>query len=179
MELFYAEGIGAVGVDTLVERAGVSKPTLYTQFGSKEGLVAAVLDRRRERRQRALTAFLESSTDDPKEKLLSVFEWVALDQDRTGSRGCAFINAAVELPDPNHPGRAVIAEYKEWLRATLSTLAAEAGLSDPEGMGHALLLLIDGAHARILVTGDPEEMTRSRSTANSLLSHTTTSTPGG
>lgn len=169
IELFYAEGIGAVGVDTLVERAGVSKPTLYAQFGSKAGLVAAVLDRRRKRRQWAITAFLEESEADPKEKLLSVFEWMARDQSLVGSRGCPFVNAAVELPDPAHPARVVIAEHKDWLRSTLTALSAQAGLADPEELGNALLLLIDGAHARVLVMGDHGEMSRTRATADRLI----------
>lgn len=158
--LFYAQGIGAVGVDAVVARSGVSKPTLYAQFGSKDGLIAAVLDRRRESRQEALTEFLAAVTSPPECRLLSVFDWLALGHAKPGFRGCPFTNAAVELTDPDHPGRAVILAYKTWLRTTLSGLAAEADLADPEDLGSDLLLLIDGANARVVHSGDRDAMHR-------------------
>ncbi|MGW0039929.1 TetR/AcrR family transcriptional regulator [Gordonia sp. NPDC003376] len=153
-EIFYAEGIGAVGVDRLVAEAGVTKPTLYAQFGSKANLVAEVLDRRRLDRQEALVAFLETIDGEPIDRLLSVFDWLAEGHGRSGFRGCPFTNAAVELPDPLHPARQVISSYKAWLRASLSELAAEAGLENPNQWGSDLQLLIDGANARVVVDDD-------------------------
>jgi AcrR family transcriptional regulator len=161
-EVFYAEGIRATGVDTLAARAGVSKPTLYAQFGSKEGLVAAVLDRRRETRQEQLAAMLDAMPATGEDRLLAVFDWLAEGHGSSGFRGCPFTNAAVELPDPAHPARAVISAYKNWLRDTLARLAAEAGLSD-------LLLLIDGANARVVVADDRSAMRRARSAAARLI----------
>lgn len=169
-EVFYAEGIRATGVDTLVARAGVSKPTLYARFGSKEGLVAAVLDRRRRDRQEQLTAFLAESGATGEQRLLAVFDWLAEGHGRSGFRGCPFTNAAVELPDPAHPARVVISEYKSWLRETLARLAAEAGLADPGELGSDLLLLIDGANARVVVADDRTAMRRARSAAARLIS---------
>lgn len=157
-EVFYTEGIRATGVDTLVARAGVSKPTLYAQFGSKENLVAAVLDRRRVARQQALSAFLARHDTAGEGRLLAVFDWLAAGHGRSGFRGCPFTNAAVELPDPAHPARAVISAYKDWLRSTLTALAAEAGLADPDELGLQLLLLIDGANARVVVADDRSAM---------------------
>ena len=98
-EVFYAEGIRATGVDTLTERAGVSKPTLYSQFGSKENLVAAVLDQRRVRRQQAMAAYLGQVGGTGAARLLAVFDWLASGHSRDGFRGCPFTNAAVELPE--------------------------------------------------------------------------------
>lgn len=169
-EVFYTEGIRATGVDALVKRAGVSKPTLYAQFGSKEQLVAAVLDRRRRTRQQALADFLATSAETGEGRVLAVFDWLAESHGRAGFRGCPFTNAAVELPDPGHPARAVISDYKTWLRQTLARLAADAGLSDPDGLGSDLLLLIDGANARVVVAGDRSAMSRARSAAARLLS---------
>jgi AcrR family transcriptional regulator len=169
-EVFYAEGIRATGVDTLVARAGVSKPTLYAQFGSKEGLVAAVLERRRRDRQQQLTVFLAGSSTIGEQRLLAVFDWLAQGHGRSGFRGCPFTNAAVELPDPTHPARVVIAEYKNWLRDTMAALAAEAGLSEPKELGSDLLLLVDGANARVVVADDRTAMRRARSAAARLIS---------
>lgn len=168
-EVFYAEGIRATGVDALVARAGVSKPTLYAQFGSKEGLIAAVLDRRRQDRQTQLTTFLAETDAEGEQQLLAVFDWLAEGHGRSGFRGCPFTNAAVELPDPTHPARVVISEYKDWLRTTLARLAADAGLVDPEGLGFDLLLLIDGANARVVVADDRTAMRRARSAAARLI----------
>ena len=168
-EVFYAEGIRATGVDTLAARAGVSKPTLYAQFGSKEGLVAAVLDRRRETRQEQLTAMLDAMPTTGEDRLLAVFDWLAEGHGSSGFRGCPFTNAAVELPDPAHPARAVISAYKNWLRDTLARLAAEAGLSEPDELGSDLLLLIDGANARVVVADDRTAMRRARSAAARLI----------
>ncbi|MGO4418792.1 TetR/AcrR family transcriptional regulator [Streptomyces sp. MCAF7] len=168
-ELFYAQGIGAVGVDAVVARSGVSKPTLYAQFGSKDGLIAAVLDRRRWTRQQALTEFLDGLSSGPEEKLLAVFDWLARGHAKPGFRGCPFTNAAVELPDADHPARAVILAYKTSLRTTLAELAADAGLADPEELGSDLLLLIDGANARVVHSGDRTAMRRAGSAAARLV----------
>lgn len=168
-EVFYAEGIRATGVDTLTERAGVSKPTLYSQFGSKENLVAAVLDQRRIRRQQALTAYLGEVGLTGADRLLAVFDWLASGHRREGFRGCPFTNAAVELPDPRHPARTVISAYKGWLRDTLAGLAAQARLGQPGDLADALLLLIDGANARVVVTGDTTAMLRARAVAARLI----------
>ncbi|WUI02600.1 TetR/AcrR family transcriptional regulator [Spirillospora sp. NBC_00431] len=171
--VFYAEGIRATGVDTLVARAGVSKPTLYAQFGSKEKLVAAVLDRRRAARQAAMRDFLdEKRAAPPAERLLAVFDWLAQGHGREGFRGCPFTNAAVELPDPGHPARAVISAYKGALRDTLTGLAREAGLAEPEELGYALLMLIDGANARVVVDDDRTAMLRAKAAAARMIGHT-------
>ncbi len=171
-EIFYTEGIRATGVDSLTERAGVSKPTLYSQFGSKENLVAAVLDQRRVRRQEALTAYLGQASESGAGRLLAVFDWLASGHSREGFRGCPFTNAAVELPDPRHPARTVISAYKGWLRDTLAELATEARLDQPDELADALLLLIDGANARVVVTGDTTAMRRARAVAARLISGT-------
>lgn len=168
-ELFYTEGIRATGVDTLVKRAGISKPTLYAQFGSKEQLVAEVLDRRRQARQTALTQYLRESTATGEQRLLAVFDWLAKGHQRPGFRGCPFTNAAVELPDPSHAARTVISAYKTWLRDTLTELAMAAGLEDPAELGYNLLLLIDGANARVLVADDRTAMTKARNAAQRLI----------
>jgi AcrR family transcriptional regulator len=156
-------------VDTLVDRAGVSKPTLYAQFGSKENLIAAVLDQRRRQRQAALTEFLAGCEVQGAGRILAVFDWLARGHRREGFRGCAFTNAAVELPDPAHLARAVISTYKDWLRETLTALARQAGLDEPEELGFALLMLIDGANARVVVADDRTAMRRARTAAARLL----------
>ncbi len=154
-ELFYAEGIAATGVDKVVARAGVSKPTLYAHFGSKDDLVAAVLERRHAERVAMLDAWVRAHGDSPRERLLAVFDWLATWHASVGGeRGCAFVNAAAEVAGPGHPAREVARRHKRWMREYLAGLASEAGISDPERLGSDLMLLVDGANARVTVDGD-------------------------
>lgn len=167
--VFYAEGIRVTGVDRIAALAEVTKPTLYAQFGSKEALIAAVLERRSQRRQEALTQMLQAHPGSPRDRLLAIFDWLADGHQQDGFRGCPFTNAAVELPDPGHPARAVISAYKRWLRQTLTGLARLAGDPDPDGTGHALLLLIDGANARVVTDGDRGAMRKAGTAAAKLI----------
>ncbi len=154
--LFYDRGITATGVDAVVAASGVSKPTMYAHFRSKSELVAAVLARRTARRQDSLPAWLAARAADPRERLLAVFDWLAEFHAAEGLRGCAVLNAAAELPDPEDPARQAARRHKRWMREFLTGLAADAGLDEPERLGSQLLLLLDGASSRIVVEGGPE-----------------------
>src|SRR5256885_13311133 len=133
--LFYDRGITATGVDAVVAASGVSKPTLYAHFRSKSELIAAVLARRSARRQVSLPARVAAETDDPRGQLVAVFDWLAEFHAAEGARGCAVLNAAAELPDPDDPARQVARRHKRWMRQFLAGLAAEAGAEDPARLG--------------------------------------------
>jgi AcrR family transcriptional regulator len=117
-ELFYTRGIHAVGVDTIAAESGVTKRTLYDRFGSKDGLLVTYLEQR-DRRWRALIEARLAERTDPIDRVLTPFdvlpEWLP-----DSSRGCSFINAFAELPDPAHPGRQVIVAEKQWLKVRSS-----------------------------------------------------------
>lgn len=168
-EVFYREGIRSTSIDSVVARSGVSKPTVYVQFGSKDELVAAVLRRRYEQRREALRQFLSEQTGPPAERMLAVFDWLAPTHAKKGFRGCPFTNAAVELPEADHPARAVISEYKGWLRGRFTELARQAGRDDADDLGLALLMLVDGANARMVVDGDRTAIHAARKIAARLL----------
>ncbi|MFE5160032.1 TetR/AcrR family transcriptional regulator [Streptomyces sp. NPDC056697] len=142
-ELFYGQGINAVGVDLIAKRSGVTKKTLYDRFGSKEALVAAYLRERDERWRTWLTAEVEKSP--PADRALATFDALALWVARENPRGCGFVNAAAELPDAAHPARQVIAGQKRWLRGYLRQLCEEAGVTGPDELADELLLLHEGA----------------------------------
>jgi AcrR family transcriptional regulator len=156
-------------MDSVVARSGVSKPTVYVQFRSKDELVAAVLRRRYEQRREALRQYLAGQPGTPAERLLAVFDWLAPTHAKKGFRGCPFTNAAVELPESGHPARAVISEYKRWLRGTFTELARQAGRADADELGLALLMLVDGANARMVVDGDRTAIHAAKKTAAQLL----------
>lgn len=154
--LFYAQGISATGVDAVVAAAGVSKPTLYAHFRSKQGLVAAVLERRHAVRAASMQAWVARAGAEPRARLLSVFDWLAEFYLTEGARGCAFLNAAAESPDPEDPARQAARRHKRWTRDFLAGLAGQAGLDCPERVGAELLLLVDGASSRMVVDGGPD-----------------------
>jgi AcrR family transcriptional regulator len=143
-ELFYREGIRAVGVDEIVTKAGVTKPSLYRSFKSKDELVAAVLREVElgfwERFESAEAAF----PDDPKAQMVAYFEGLAARSGGADYRGCALSNAVVEYPDRDNAGRAVSQGHKQDLRARLRAKAVEMGASDPGALGDAMMLLIEG-----------------------------------
>ena len=167
-ELFYEQGIRAVGVDTIADRAGVTKATLYKNFGSKDELVAAYLRARDERWR----AFLQQVTDghaDSVERLLAVFDAYSQDLIAEELRGCAFINATAEIADPNHPARAVAREHKEGVREHLAALAADSGFPDPQALAEQLLILLEGATVVAMTRRNPEPFDAARDVALRLL----------
>ena len=168
-KLFYSQGITATGVAEVVARSGVSKPTLYAHFHSKDQLVVAVLERRHAERVATLDAWVRAHANTPRERLLAVFDWLASWHASEGERGCAFVNTAAEVADSHHPALVVARRHKRWMREYLAGLAVEAGFFDPERLGSDLMLLVDGANARVLVEGDLTAATDARRLAAVLL----------
>lgn len=142
-ELFYAEGVHVVGVDRIVERAGVTKASLYNTFGSKEELVRAYLDKHLQRRQKSIGRIL-AANETPRDRLLGVF--AELEDALAGSqfRGCRFHMAVAEAR-PGDASEAVAEEYRGWLRSLFTDLAKEAGVRDSKLFGRQVSLLYDGA----------------------------------
>jgi AcrR family transcriptional regulator len=143
--LFYAEGIHGVGVDRLVREAGVTRATFYRHFPSKEDLVEAYLRAKdAELRHGVETAASATSKEDA---LASVFELVESVTATPDFRGCHFINAAAEYPDPENQIRVAIDDHRRWFFETLIALAQQAGHPDPEYAAAVLVLLHDGTLA--------------------------------
>jgi AcrR family transcriptional regulator len=142
-ELFYAEGVQTVGIDRIIERAGVAKASLYNLFGSKEGLVAAYLASRHDRTTGGLTEAIES-VDEPRQKILAVFEYQARQYQRPDFNGCAFIAASTEAPAHGLVEQAAD-QFRAWIRAMFTDLAEQVGAPDPVSFGRQLHLIYDGA----------------------------------
>ncbi|MFE7749562.1 TetR/AcrR family transcriptional regulator [Streptomyces sp. NPDC057428] len=144
-ELFYQRGITAVGVDLIAEHSGVTKRTLYNQFGSKDHLVAAYL-KDRDQRWRSLVRAAVEAGGTPVEAVTAPFEALRT-WSETNTRGCAFINALAELPDSSHPAHRIASDQKLWLRNLFAELATAAGCSRPAALATQLLVLHEGALA--------------------------------
>ncbi|WP_026252767.1 TetR/AcrR family transcriptional regulator [Streptomyces sp. PsTaAH-124] len=141
--LFYERGIHTVGVEQLVAEAEVTRATFYRHFAGKEGLVLAYLRERDARVKRAVAAV--RSAHRGRDAVLGIMDVVGRTVTRPGFRGCGFINAAAEYPDPDHPVRSCVAEHREWFRGVLREAAREAGHREPDRLARTLVLLRDGA----------------------------------
>jgi len=173
-DLFYTRGIHAVGVESIAAAAGVTKKTLYDRFGSKEALVAAYLDQRSERWQRWLAHHTDQAPED--QRLLAPFDaldaWLAQEP----RRGCAFVNAAAELPSSDEHGRRIADREKTAMRDLFIRLAAEANEPDPHTLGAQLYMLHEGATVAYALTGDDTAVATARNAA-ARLRHLTTQPP--
>jgi AcrR family transcriptional regulator len=145
-ELFYRDGFRAVGVDTVVERSGVAKTTLYHHFSSKDDLVVAYLDQSNER----FWAWFDDAVareEEPRARLVALFEAVGRLARSPECLGCTFQGTAAEFPDPDHPGHRVARRHKQAVVRRLRELAADGGAREPDELARELLLLMDGAFA--------------------------------
>ncbi|MEU5263256.1 TetR/AcrR family transcriptional regulator [Amycolatopsis sp. NPDC021455] len=153
--LFYAEGIHAVGVERLVSEASVTRATFYRHYPTKDDLVAAYLAGT----SRQIRAAVEAARagKPPREALADTMAVVGDATRGADFRGCQFLNAAAEYPDPGHPVRAVIDDHREWFFAVLREQAAALGHPEPDHAARVLVLLRDGAlHGGEL--DDPEKV---------------------
>lgn len=140
-DLFYREGVNSVGVDRILEAAGVTRATMYRHFTGKEALVVAYL-RREDAGLRA--AFAEAEEAASGERLLQLaLDGIADDAARHHTRGCPFINATAEHPDPDGPVRRVVTEHRRWFRETLERYLREAGRTDVQEQAAELVMLRD------------------------------------
>src|SRR3984885_4897459 len=158
--LFYAEGVQSVGIDRVIEHAGVAKASLYNLFGSKEGLVRAYL----EARHGGTTTVISSAIDlhrNPRRRILAVFEAQAQIFAQPGFRGCAFVAASAEAPRAGLVEQAV-GEYRTWMLALFVDLAEEAGATDPAELARQLQIIFDGGSIAAWMDRDPSIATSSR-----------------
>lgn len=154
-ELFYAQGLRAVSVDKVIESAGTTKVTFYRHFKSKDDLVVAYLERRASIEIDGITAAITASHNDPEASLRLISEQTGIVACIPGFRGCPFINAAAENPDPESSVRKVVAAHREWYRTMFGDLIAPLDLPNPDEVVDDLMLLRDGAMVAGYL-GDPE-----------------------
>lgn len=165
--LFYQRGTG-LGVDTLIDEIGVAKMTLYKHFPTKDDLILACLrfvDARYRDRLRSGLA-----DDDPAaERVLGIFDslrdWFAT----PSFRGCAFVNATVELADPQHPAHQAVLEHKTSTREWVAELVTECGVADPQFVARQIVQLMEGAITTAMLEQDPTAADVARASAAQVL----------
>jgi AcrR family transcriptional regulator len=167
-ELFSRRGIRDVGIDEIIERAGVAKATLYRHFASKDHLVVAFLERRE---QRWTVEFVEAEARrrgaTPEEQLLAIFyafdEWFR----REDFEGCSFINTLLEM-GPTHPAGQASIHHLENIRSLVRHFAEGAGLPETESFAESFQILMQGAIVSA-ARGDLDAADRARAMARSLI----------
>lgn len=165
-QLFEAQGINTTGIEQVAASAPVSKRTLYAHFPGKEDLVVAYL-RRLSEAGLTVESVLDREDLSPRERLLALFSVPATPG--RPIRGCPFVDAAAEFPDPRNPVHAYASEQKRRFARRLTELAGTAGAADPEFLGEQLALLSDGLASRAMVLDDPECGRHAQAMAEALL----------
>ena len=174
-ELFYAEGVQSVGIERVIETAGVAKAALYNTFGSKEALVRAYLDERHAETADRLTAAVAAAKT-PREAIVAVFAAQAELFTQPDFRGCAFVAASSEAPRGGLVEQGAD-EYRASIRTLFHDLAVHAGASDPDMLAAQLQLIYDGAGLSARMDHRPDVADPARAAVNALLDAQLPTTP--
>jgi AcrR family transcriptional regulator len=167
--LFYQRGVRAVGVDLVVEEAGVAKTSLYRHFRTKDDLIAAFLEREDEDFWNSWSRVTELHKTDPVGELEAHLDWIAERVGRPNYRGCPQLNVAAEFPDSDHPARRVASAHKRELRQRLKGIAERLRVKRPDELAGQLSLLINGAFVSSQVLSPGEAGPLLRATAHALI----------
>lgn len=146
-DLFYRRGVRAVGVDLIIQEAGVAKTSLYRHFPTKDDLIVAFLEREDLEFWSLWDEVAREHAADPMAELETHMRWIGERLARANYRGCPQINVAAEFAEPNHPARHVSRAHMRALRARLDELAQRLGASNARELGAQLALLVNGAFA--------------------------------
>jgi AcrR family transcriptional regulator len=167
--LFYNQGVRAVGVDLIVEEAGVAKTSLYRHFRTKDDLVAAFLAREDADFWDTWDRVARLHPADPRAELDAQLEWIGERLGRPNYRGCPQLNVAAEFPAADHPARRVAAAHKRELRRRLHEIAERLGVTRPGELADQLSLMINGAFVSAQVFVPKEATPLLQTTAHALI----------
>lgn len=167
-QLIYQNGIHATGMDLLVKTSGVARKSIYRHFANKEDVAAAALT---ERDERWMLWFRTESDkgETPQARVLNMFTTLRSWFESEGFRGCAFINTAGEVGDPDDPVRQIAKVHKQKLLEYALELSTQLNTGQPEVLARQLLILIEGAITTAYVMGDWSAADNARDVAKILL----------
>jgi AcrR family transcriptional regulator len=167
--LFYQRGVRAVGVDLVVEEAGVAKTSLYRHFRTKDDLIAAFLQREDEDFWNCWNRVAEFHKTDPVAELEAHLDWIGERVGRPNYRGCPQLNVAAEFPDSDHPARRVASAHKQEVRRRLKGIAERLRVRRSDELAGQLSLLINGAFVSSQILSPGEAAPLLRATAHALI----------
>jgi len=168
-DLFYKQGIRAVGVDLVVEKAGVAKTSLYRHFGTKDDLVAAFLERADLDFWSEWNRVAEQYADNARAELDAQLDWIGERAGQPDYRGCPQINVAAEFPDADHPARKVAKAHKRELRRRLKGIAERLNSAAPDELAGQLTVLVNGAFVSTQIFEPGEAASLLRRAADALI----------
>jgi AcrR family transcriptional regulator len=171
-DLFYWQGIRATGVDALAAAAGVAPTTLYRLFPSKDDLVAAYVERAARDYRAWFQATVDAAGPDPRERILALFDALDEQVQPYNCRGCPFLMALTELPDPGHDAHRHAVATKAWVRERFGALVEDLQSDDPEALADQLTLLFEGVYASVQALGAGGPAARARDIAERMLPRT-------
>lgn len=166
--LFYAHGLRAAGIDTIIAESGVAKATFYKYFPAKDDLILAYLEHVDGVWSGQLHAAAEAAGPNPARQLVGLFDALTTACRRDGYRGCAFINAAAESPSGTRVHERTVA-HKQSILAWITELAERAGARNPEVLARSLTLILDGGLASGVLDADPAAAAAAKATAEQLV----------
>ena len=169
-KLFYAEGVRAVGIDRIIAEAGVAKMTLYNHFASKDDLILAVLQFRDEKINKFFETEIERNVAQGLDRLQAFFAALKQWFESLGFRGCAFINATVELADPNHPAAIFSAQHKVAFHKMIREIVIEVAGPKAASVAPAISMLVEGAIVTAVIDGNPDAADVARQAAFAMVS---------
>ena len=146
IKVFYADGIHSVGVDRIIAEAKITRATFYRHFPGKDDLVVAYLQEVHGMERAAITRAIAANPT-ASASLLAIADGIAANIQSPGFRGCAFLNAAAEFPDVDHPVRRQVIAHRQWFLDTLTTLMAQVAEESSDAAARHFVMLRDGAMA--------------------------------
>lgn len=170
-KLFRQDGIRAISVDAIAEKAGLTKRTLYYHFRSKDDLIAAHLQARDEPNLSLFKRWFDEAEGDVAEKVASIFRHLAQSAGNAKWKGCGFLRTSVELVNlPGHPALVAARAHKKRVEDWLGSVFMKAGAGgDAPLLARQVMLLLDGAFAVVLLHRDPSYMETAAEAATDLI----------
>ena len=179
LDLFHRNGYHATGIEKILSTAGVSKPTLYRHFDSKDDLIIAALEKWDEDSRHWLAQEMEKGGETPRDQVLALFDALAVWFESVGFQGCLFINATVEFAERSNPIHQKAAEHKRRFAACMRDLIAAAGANDPDETAAQLMLLMEGAIITAHTHGRSDAAHRARAIAEGIMAQAIDGTTSG
>ena len=172
-KLFYGEGIRAVSVDAVAERAGITKKTVYYHFKSKDDLIAAYMESRDQPNLTLFAKWFEETPGSVADKTAAIFLNLARNACHPKWKGCGFLRTAAELANlPGHPAIAIGSAHKKKFEHWLAGKYAAAGIASPDLAARSIALVLDGVFSTMLIHRDPTYAETAADTVRLILSNT-------
>lgn len=168
-QLFYWQGIHAVGVDKIAAEAGIAPTTLYRLFASKNDLISAYVERAHLAYREWFSTAIAAGGDEPRDRILAAFDALMVQMQPDRCRGCPFLMVLTEFPDADLASHQQAVAMKQWVHEQFAELVEGLEVDDPELLTTHLTLIFEGAYASVQALGITGPASQARLLAASIL----------